>query len=162
MRNKITEQDISKFMDFKKPNKGIGFFSDDYSADKEDFIEGVEGFMDGNFSGYILIETKEKAHIIFDKIQKKMEEKNEELIASSAEDFLALYDLEDGTSLIVNTEFGGSEDLCLELKKISKNKGILLPDNMCLCDFERATDEDDYYEELPEQYKKAFRSIQLK
>lgn len=124
MKNKVTAVELSKFMSLKKPNKGLGFFSNGYSGNRESFIKGLEGDMEGCYTGRLIILDRITATNTFEKMSQVMEENCEEMAEVDLENFLAWYDLKNGQVLLVNAEFGGSEDLGNLLVDVSGEEGV--------------------------------------
>lgn len=159
MKNQVTEQDITEFMSLKKPQRALGFFSDGYSGDKQSFIKGLEGEMEGNFTGYIVILDKPSMQAAVVGMKKAMEEKHEEMAESDFENFLAVYGLEGGKYLMINAEFGSSDELCSDLQELTHDEGFSF-DEAHLTSEELSQYLSSENLILPDEYKNALDALQ--
>lgn len=124
MKNLVTEKDLPHFMSLKVPQKGIGFYTDDYSGNQAEFIKGLEGEMEYLCEGYICVVPKTQVNEIFSKITTFMEDNFEDSMEMGDEFFLAQYDLPDDQSLLVVVEFGGSDPFIYEVETLTNNAGF--------------------------------------
>jgi hypothetical protein len=159
MTNKVTEKDLKCFMELKAPTKGIGFFSEEYSGDRSSFIEGLEGDMSGNYDGCIVLLPKKDAEKSFKEMTKVINEHCALVEENSIDDvgievFLALWEINESFSLIINAEFGGSDEFCENFEDILNTSCFRFNETMLTIeDFENCEIE------LSDEYKNALTLI---
>lgn len=125
IKNKITEKDLNKFMKFKVPNKAIGFFSDNYSADKESFRDQLANDAHLWNSVVALVPTAVGEKTLEEMVQ-KMEDVFSEYNEEGFEYAVGLWNLGVNQVILIGCEAGSSDGLNFELKNLLGNQGLVI------------------------------------
>lgn len=109
---------ISNFMSLKKPSIGFGFFSEEYSGDENTFKEGLEGELEGLYTGLMGRVASDKTDKFAAFVENLLQNKEKEQLGFEA--YFCLWKKED-YSFFILAEFGSNDQVCSEVKKLVKD-----------------------------------------
>lgn len=115
---------IKNFMSLKKPDVGFGFFSNEYSENESDFIEGLEGGFEGVYTGLMGRVASEKTHAFTSAVSKLLEEQAELMLTDEEfESYFSLWKMGEYNFFIL-AEIGTNDKVCSKLKKLVKDSSL--------------------------------------